>query len=115
MAQATAKQVPNEAGKKDPAKSDWAQGYGYQFWQCRHGAFRGDGKDGQFCIVLPEQDAVVAMTAQTGDLQKQLNLVWDHLLPAFKEKPLPEQPGEVAKLQALTATLTAGTPAVPKK
>ena len=33
-AQATAKQVPN-GGDPD---SDWAQGYGYQFWRGRHGA-----------------------------------------------------------------------------
>ena len=46
-------------------KSDWDQGYGFQFWRCRHGAYRGDGAFGQFCIVLPEQDAVVAITAAT--------------------------------------------------
>ena len=33
--------------------SDWEQGYGYQFWQSRHG-FRGDGAHGQFCLVLPQ-------------------------------------------------------------
>ena len=44
---------------------DWDQGYGFQFWRCRHGAYRGDGAFGQFCIVLPEQDAVVAITANT--------------------------------------------------
>ena len=109
VAQASAKQVPNDAGKKDPDKSDWAQGYGYQFWQCRHGAFRGDGKDGQYCIVLPGQDAVVAITAQTGDMQKELNLVWDYLLPAFQNASLPEQPEEVAKLKTLAAGLSVNT------
>jgi CubicO group peptidase (beta-lactamase class C family) len=106
VAQATAKQVPNDAGKKNPDQSDWAQGYGFQFWRCRHGAFRGDGKDGQFCIVMPEQDAVVAITAETGDMQKELNLVWDYLLPAMKESPLPEQPEELAKFKAMAETLT---------
>lgn len=108
VAQATSKQVPNDAGKKNPDQSDWAQGYGFQFWRCRHGAFRGDGKDGQFCIVMPEQDAVVAITAATGDMQKELNLVWDYLLPAMKESPLPEQPEEAAKLKALAERLNAG-------
>ena len=106
VAEASAKQVSNDAGNNDPDKSDWAQGYGYQFWQCRHGAFRGDGKDGQFCIVLPEQDAVVAITANTGDMQKELNLVWDYLLPAFKTGALEEQPGEFTKLKALATGLT---------
>ena len=109
VAQASAKQVPNDAGKKAPEKSDWAQGYGYQFWQCRHGAFRGDGKDGQYCIVLPGQDAVVAITAQTGDMQQELNLVWDYLVPAFQNASLPEQPEEVAKLKTLAEGLSVNT------
>lgn len=63
--------------------SDWMQGYCYQFWRCRHNAFRGDGAYGQYCIVMPEEDAVVAITCETSDMQTELNLVWDHLLPAM--------------------------------
>jgi CubicO group peptidase (beta-lactamase class C family) len=62
--------------------SDWSQGYGFQFWMSRHG-FRGDGAYGQYCLILPEQDAVVAMTSQTPDMQRVLDLAWEHLLPAF--------------------------------
>jgi hypothetical protein len=69
--------------------NDWLQGYGYQFWRCRHNAFRGDGAFGQFTIVLPEQDAVIAITGESGDLQGELDLVWEHLLPAMKASPLP--------------------------
>ena len=58
---ATARQTSNGSNPK----SDWDQGYGYQFWRCRHGAYRGDGAFGQFCIVMPEQDAVVAITSGT--------------------------------------------------
>jgi len=43
--------------------SDWDQGYGYQFWRSRHNSFRGDGAFGQFCMVIPELDAVVAVFA----------------------------------------------------
>ncbi|MGG6312787.1 serine hydrolase domain-containing protein [Paenibacillus macerans] len=78
---ATSKQISNGDG----GDSDWAQGYGYQFWRCRHGVYRGDGAFGQFCIVLPEQDAVIAMTSGTNDLQGVLNGVWDHLLAAFAD------------------------------
>ena len=60
---------------KEPRTDDWYQGYGYQIWRCRHNGFRGDGAFGQFCIVLPDQDAVVAMTSQTMDMQGLLNLV----------------------------------------
>ncbi len=101
--QATSKQVSNGS---DPTR-DWDQGYGFQFWRCRHGAYRGDGKDGQFCIVLPEQDAVIAITANTGDMQGELNIVWDNLLPAFSEKPLDENADEQAKLKAVIAGLKA--------
>ena len=69
--------------------SDWDQGYGYQFWQCRHGLYRGDGAFGQYCIVMPEQDVVVAITSGTNDMQAIMNLVWDHLLPAFQDDALP--------------------------
>ena len=67
---------------------DWQQGYGYQFWQCRHGVYRGDGAFGQFCIVIEEHDAVLAMTSGTDDMQAVLDLVWDMLLPAFGTNPL---------------------------
>jgi len=81
---ATARQTANGSSPK----SDWDQGYGYQFWRCRHGAYRGDGAFGQFCIVLPYQDAVVAITSGGKDMQSIINLVWDHLLPALKTAPL---------------------------
>ena len=100
--QATARQVSNGS---DPAR-DWDQGYGFQFWRCRHGAFRGDGAFGQFCLVLPEQDAVVAITADTKDMQAELNIVWDKLLPAMQAAPLPEDAAEQAKLKEKIATLT---------
>ena len=61
---------------------DWRQGYGYQFWMSRHG-YRGDGAFGQFCLVLPEQDAVIAMTGGTEAMQTVLDHVWDHLLPGL--------------------------------
>lgn len=86
VADATSKQVSNG----DPnSPSDWNQGYGYQFWRCRHNAFRGDGAFGQYCVVLPELDAVLAITSGLGDMQAVLNAVWDHLLPAFQPNPLP--------------------------
>jgi CubicO group peptidase (beta-lactamase class C family) len=76
---ATSLQIANGS---DPT-SDWNQGYGFQFWRCRHGFFRGDGAFGQFCIVMPEFDTVVAITSGTGDLQGILNLVWDHIVPGL--------------------------------
>lgn len=101
--EATNKQVSNGSD----AASDWNQGYGYQFWRCRHNAFRGDGKDGQFCVVLPDQDAVVVMTANTTNMQAQLSLVWEHLLGEFREKPLPEAPKDRENLEGICTGLRA--------
>lgn len=81
---------------------DWGQGYGYQFWRCRHGAYRGDGAFGQFCVVLPQQDAVLAITAGTGTMQRVLDLVWKHLLPAMGPAPLAD---DRAAHEALTERL----------
>lgn len=101
--QATSRQVSNGS---DPTK-DWDQGYGFQFWRCRHNAFRGDGKDGQFCIVMPDQNAVIAITANMGDMQAELNVVWDQLLPAFESQALPANSEAVTRLKALAGTLKA--------
>jgi CubicO group peptidase (beta-lactamase class C family) len=78
--QATSRQV-DTCGQLDP---DWSQGYGFQFWLSRHG-YRGDGAYGQFCVVLPEQDTVLAVTAATGDMQGILDAAWERLLPALAD------------------------------
>ncbi|HEY1084781.1 MAG TPA: serine hydrolase, partial [Prosthecobacter sp.] len=90
------------------AENDWLQGYGYQFWRCQHGHYRGDGAFGQFTIVLPEHDAVVVMTSENKNMQGQLDLVWQHLLPAFKTGAPPAAnagAGAEAKLAAALAAL----------
>jgi CubicO group peptidase (beta-lactamase class C family) len=107
--QATSKQVDNDKAPS-AGNPDWRQGYGFQFWQCRHGAYRGDGKDGQYCIVLPEQDAVIAITAKTRNMQQQLDLVWEHLLPAFHDEPLAENASEADKLQTTLSNLQLADP-----
>jgi CubicO group peptidase (beta-lactamase class C family) len=68
--------------------SDWMQGYCYQFWRCRHNAFRADGAFGQYIIVMPDKDAVIAITCETPDMQGEINLVWQYLLPAIKADAL---------------------------
>ena len=101
--QATSKQVSNGS---DP-NNDWNQGYGFQFWRCRHDAYRGDGRDGQFCIVMPKQNAVVAITANTNNMGAIMNLVWDKLLPAFQEKPLTADKKNLETLRGFVKKLDA--------
>lgn len=106
IAAATARQTSNGSNPS----SDWDQGYGYQFWRCRHGAYRGDGAFGQYCIVLPEQDAVIAITSGVKDMQAVLNLIWDKLLPAFQEAPLEDAPEAQQKLQQRLKSLSLRMP-----
>ena len=81
----------------DPS-SDWDQGYGYQFWRCTHGFYRGDGAFGQYCVVMPEFDAVVAITSGTRDLPSVLNLVWERIVPTLGAAALPADPESDRKL-----------------
>jgi CubicO group peptidase (beta-lactamase class C family) len=85
IAEATAEQVPSKGGnpKRPASENDWVQGYGYQFWRCRNEAYRGDGAFGQYCVVLPKDEAVVAITSETGDMQAILDALWQHALPAL--------------------------------
>ena len=78
--------------------TDWEQGYGFQFWRCRHGAYRADGAGGQYTVVIPEKDMVVSAHAGLGDFPKELDLIWDNLLPVLKDAPLAENPSAQKKL-----------------
>ena len=90
--------------------SDWEQGYGYQFWRSRHGFYRGDGAHGQFCLILPQYDTVIAITSGTRDMGSVMNLVWDRLVPALKPGALPADAAANRKLTAKLATLKLRTP-----
>ncbi len=103
---ATARQTSNGSNPD----SDWDQGYGYQFWRCRNGAYRGDGAFGQYCIVLPEQDAVIAITSGVRDMQAILNLVWEKLLPAMKPSALASDDEAGQRLQQKLKGLTVRLP-----
>ena len=76
--QATSKQVSNGSNPT----SDWNQGYGFQFWRCRHDAYRGDGAFGQYCIVMPKLDVVIAITSGVSSMQTVLDVVWSRFIPA---------------------------------
>jgi CubicO group peptidase (beta-lactamase class C family) len=101
VAEASMRQVSNGSNPD----SDWEQGYGYQFWRCKHGAFRGDGAFGQYCIVMPEQDAVLAITSGVNDMQAPLNVIWEYLLPEMGPAPLPAQVKAQTALQQKLSSL----------
>jgi Beta-lactamase class C and other penicillin binding proteins len=105
--EATARQTSNGSSPN----SDWDQGYGYQFWRSRHNTYRGDGAFGQYCMVIPEFDAVVAITSGVRDMQSVMNLVWTKLLPAMKPDHLPENAVDQKKLELMLTGLSVKLPA----
>jgi CubicO group peptidase (beta-lactamase class C family) len=99
-------QQPGADLDKLKKESDWHQGYCYQFWRCRHNAFRGDGAFGQYTIVMPDQDTVIAITSESSNMQGEMNLIWEHLWPAFEEQALPDNQKAAAELNQKLRALT---------
>ncbi|MDN5725501.1 MAG: beta-lactamase family protein [Propionibacteriales bacterium] len=95
------------AGQENP---DWSQGYGFQFWIGTHG-FRGDGAFGQFCVMLPDHDAVLGTTSATLDMQAILAAAWEHLLPAF-DRSGPAGGSDADALQDRLGSLAVDRPAM---
>lgn len=101
---ATRKHIPcaSPSGEDVP---DWQQGYGYQFWMCQHDCYRADGAFGQFCVVMPKQDAVLAITSATDNMQDILDLTWTRLLPAMTDVVLADDLTSQHALQGHLADL----------
>ena len=103
----------SEAAVNPPATDNFL-GYGFQIWMCKpEGAYRADGAMGQFTIVLPKQDLLIAITETAPGAhwaQNTLDVTW-----AFTEKitssgPLPENPEAAAKLADRARRLNIGNP-----
>lgn len=66
----------------DQGDDEIGRHYGYLFWTMPDGAFRADGKYGQYCIVLPKKNAVVAINSmQIEDEKKVLRTAVRTVLP----------------------------------
>src|SRR5688572_26787499 len=104
---ATSRQVSNGSAPD----GDWDQGYGFQFWRCVPGFYRADGAFGQFCIVMPQHDTVVAITSGTKDMGAVMKMIWRLLLPELRAAALPENPAAQTALRDRLANLTIPTPA----
>ena len=74
--QASARQVRNPWFETNESRL----GYGFQLWRSTHG-FRADGMFGQFAVVIPELDLVVAATSGSPDAHVILETIWSELLP----------------------------------
>ncbi len=96
-------QIDNGNGVHD-TDHDWNLGYGYQFWMCRGGRYRGDGALSQFCIVDEKRDMVICCVSGVPDIGKALGLIYDHLFAAADMPPADE--AVQAELQQKLASLS---------
>jgi len=105
--EATTAKILQNPGIPSPTDNDgdWVQGYCYQMWRCRHNGVRADGAFGQYIIMLPDQDVVVAIQAETPDMQDEINLVWQYLLPPMVGWSLDANADADAKLKTLLSGL----------
>ncbi len=110
--EATSKQIDQapQLSEEERKGNDWVQGYGYKFWRSQHGYYRGDGAFGQLIVVLEDKNAVIAVTAEARDMQAELNLIWDHLLPGLTEEQLEEDPSMLDALQKKLESLVLPAP-----
>lgn len=95
---ATQRQVTSGSGS-----GYWNAGYGYQFWRNAEDlGYRADGAFGQFSLVVPQYDMVLALTAGTSELAPVHALLWQYLRPAFEaaeDEPLAEDPNALSTLR----------------
>jgi len=116
--EATSFKIISEGGAANiPAEmNDWVQGYCYQMWRGRNNSVRLDGMAGQFVILLPDKDAIVVLTANAANTQRELDLVWNYLYTAIKDtKPLPSDQNANNELRKKLASLSIKTAVVPSK
>ncbi|MCL1994590.1 MAG: beta-lactamase family protein [Defluviitaleaceae bacterium] len=83
--------VPKDYLKRaitDTVQATWSDpegsyGYGYQLWRCSiPNTYRADGKYGQYCVVLPDKNAVVTVTSHMEQNQSDiLRAIWSDILP----------------------------------
>lgn len=79
LAELSRPQVPTAPpGTADERTDDWGLGYGFQTWRSRHG-YRMDGAYGQFLLIVPDRDLVIAYQGATTTTQATLDLLWSYV------------------------------------
>lgn len=111
---ATSKQNESETeSRNNPEASDNFLGYGFQIWMCKpEGVYRADGAMGQFTIVSPKQDLIIAIneTAMGAHwAQSTLDITWD-FLDKVKNKDLADDPESADRLARKMRSLNLPNP-----
>lgn len=98
--------TPHIATNTVPRHREWSEGYGYHLWCSTNGRFRGDGSEGQFCIISPRQNMIVAATACTENLTGEHDLFDEYLFNDARQAPgtREEQQAYLDRVKTLTLT-----------
>lgn len=98
----------------NPEAFDNFLGYGFQIWMCKpQGAYRADGAMGQFTIVLPTLDMLIAINETAVGAhwaQSTLDITWRFVEKVTASSPLPEDEAALKALRARMARLNIGNP-----
>ena len=98
---AATKQVETLSDAYETGWDNWAIGYGFQCWMCKpEGSFRADGAFGQFALVFPKEDLMVAVNSASSDANMLINAVYDTIMKGLSGDALPEDPETQARLAA---------------
>ena len=82
-------------------------GYGWQLWRNSIGGYRIDGGKGQYGIVLPEYDMVIAINSnETGRNAEERDVVFRNIVRRSFSTPLKDDPEGYARLQEKLASLS---------
>ncbi len=100
--------------RNNPLAKDNFLGYGFQIWMCKpKGAYRADGAMGQFTIVVPDLDMIIAINetaAGAGPAQNTLDLTWDFISKITSSAPLPQDTISADRLRRRLDRLNIGNP-----
>lgn len=104
MEEATSKQIDIGTAHSGYVK----HGYGYQFWMLRDGGFACCGMGCQFAFMMPKQDAVMVITADTQGMdnaEDAIKRAFYRIVDSMRDEPLPET--EAGKQALREAAITA--------
>lgn len=99
----------------NPEAYDNFLGYGFQIWMCKpHKTYRADGAMGQFTIVLPDLDMIIAIneTAMGAHwAQSTLDITWKFIEKITENGPIDADDEGYDRLTRKLHTLNIGNPA----
>lgn len=110
---ATSKRIDNATPENIRKQSDdLVAGYGFQMWMNSYpGSYRADGAAGQYGIVIPDKDMVIAIFQHAAHAETTLENIWKYIIPAIKsDEAIEENEKAYGDLKRKLSHLTIAAP-----